>query len=393
MELENIRVRVTESIKKRKRDGKSPGGKYVSLGYRRLTDEKGESYLAINDKEAKIIRNIYDSYISGMNVIEIARDLNEKNYKTRTNSKFVESSIIRILKNPIYIGKIKLYETDENKRSKRLKLIDGLHKPIISIDIWNNVQAMMNENKIVKRNHENYLFSGKIICYKCGAKMYGVWSGSGKNKRLYYRCHNSYRVKSCNSAAIRVDVVDNILIESLTLLINSSMFMESLNANLVKEVQRYRTKNLNIDTLQVELQSLEKRRQYLTEQFQSGIIEETMFVNSKKLFTERFNYLLNQLKSINNSDYLLNQKTITLIKKDVDIFVNKLSMILHNSKNNIEYKSEVINELVEFIQLDKTGEPRFNIQITQNLFNKMLNNGKNDMYDNLAFTFIINKKK
>ena len=49
---------------------------------------KGNTYFAINEEEAKVIRLIFDSYLQGLNVTEIAVKLNQMNYKTRTNLQF-----------------------------------------------------------------------------------------------------------------------------------------------------------------------------------------------------------------------------------------------------------------------------------------------------------------
>ena len=169
LELENIKIRTTESRLKRYREGKSLGGQYVSLGYKRLTNERGDTYFDIVEDEAKVIRYIFNSYASGMGKIEIIDNLNKQGYKTRANNEFMKSSIDRILKNPIYIGQIRYNNPERNKRRNKDEpiIVDGDHEPIISMDTWERVQKRLKRYKItIKRNFEEYLFSTKIICNK-----------------------------------------------------------------------------------------------------------------------------------------------------------------------------------------------------------------------------------
>ena len=63
--------------------------------------------LAINEEEAKIVKQIYKWYTEeGFGAAKIANMLNEKGIKTKRNCNFSQNAICRILTNEIYIGKI-----------------------------------------------------------------------------------------------------------------------------------------------------------------------------------------------------------------------------------------------------------------------------------------------
>ena len=63
--------------------------------------------LAINEEEAKVIRQIYQWYTEeGYGAAKIANMLNEKGLTTKRNCKWSQNAICRILTNEIYTGKI-----------------------------------------------------------------------------------------------------------------------------------------------------------------------------------------------------------------------------------------------------------------------------------------------
>ena len=63
--------------------------------------------LAINEEEAKVIRQIYQWYTEeGYGAAKIANMLNEKGLTTKRNCKWSQNAICRILTNEIYTGKV-----------------------------------------------------------------------------------------------------------------------------------------------------------------------------------------------------------------------------------------------------------------------------------------------
>ena len=106
IERENIRVQTMEGRIQKAREGKWNGG-FAPYGY---ILEKGQ--LFVNEEEAEAIRVIFDQYVhTDMGANGLARYLaNHGIYKIqRQNGKkplFDAALIRRILKNPVYCGKI-----------------------------------------------------------------------------------------------------------------------------------------------------------------------------------------------------------------------------------------------------------------------------------------------
>ena len=92
------------------------------FGYDKIPDERYT--LKINEEEAKIVKEIFESYVyKGIGTTKIAWNLNDRGIRTKkTKSKWVQTSIVRMLKNPIYTGRV------TNKKSEVTDFITGTRK-------------------------------------------------------------------------------------------------------------------------------------------------------------------------------------------------------------------------------------------------------------------------
>jgi site-specific DNA recombinase len=70
------------------------------------------------------------------------------------------STIHKILRNRLYTGQF-----DWNG-----KLYQGKHEPLVSLDLWERVQAVMDGRYTKKSKHggREFAFSGLIACAQCG---------------------------------------------------------------------------------------------------------------------------------------------------------------------------------------------------------------------------------
>lgn len=217
IERENILVQTMEGRKQKAREGKWNGGQ-APFGYN--LDSKN-STLTINPEEAEIVKIIFEQFISSdMGGDAIAEYLNQRGYsKKRTRAQelsyFTRGTIMKILDNPVYIGKIAYGKNVTEKvkgtrdQYKRVKtddylLADGLHEAIIDQETWEAAKIKRRTtgvkwNKTHSLEHEHIL-SGIIKCPLCGASLAGTVRRR-KNKKteeykddFYYRCLHRKRI-------------------------------------------------------------------------------------------------------------------------------------------------------------------------------------------------------
>lgn len=105
--------------------------------------------MRIVEREAKIVRAVFEAYLKAGFLLETARVVNAAGNRTRrwVSSRgrehgglaFDTQSIHRILTNPAYIGKIRSVR-GTNQAGGKGEIIDGLHEPIVEQRLWDAVQ-------------------------------------------------------------------------------------------------------------------------------------------------------------------------------------------------------------------------------------------------------------
>ncbi len=127
----------------------SPGllGFNPPFGYRIQDND-----LAIVPEEAVTVRHIFDRYSAGERMSEIARSLNSAEILTRRGSAWTKWSISHLLHNPAYAG----------FRRWDGFLVPSTHEPIISSELFNQVQTLISEHvKDARHRHIVELASGQ----------------------------------------------------------------------------------------------------------------------------------------------------------------------------------------------------------------------------------------
>lgn len=157
----------------------------VVFGKSMLGYDVEDGKMAINSEGAEIVKLIFHKYaIEKKGTSVIARELREAGYKSFSgNTKWTNTSILRIIKNEKYVGDLiqkKTYTPDflthkkkYNRDAEDKVCLAEHHEAIIDRDTWNLAQTELqkrNRHGEAASGHSNrYLFSGKIKCGICGA--------------------------------------------------------------------------------------------------------------------------------------------------------------------------------------------------------------------------------
>lgn len=131
----------------------------------------------INPETAPIVRKIYSDFLGGVPVITIARRLNELGIRTTRGNAWENRTVEYILRNPVYIGKIRW---NPKRRTRRdyddpdIMIVDGTHEPIISEEVFDAAQELIEKNKRKHQKHvssvisSEYMLHGLVKCSACG---------------------------------------------------------------------------------------------------------------------------------------------------------------------------------------------------------------------------------
>ncbi|MFH1036785.1 MAG: recombinase family protein, partial [Patescibacteria group bacterium] len=132
----------------------------------------------------------------------------EMNFKTKGSKHLSLSNIYIILKNTFYYG---IFEYPD----KSGNWYTGLHKPIISQDLYNKVQEQLVRSEINKNNRE-FAFTKLISCGLCGSgitacEKFKNQKNGNVHRYVYYGCTRS-KDKNCTCGYIREEeIIDQII--------------------------------------------------------------------------------------------------------------------------------------------------------------------------------------
>lgn len=207
---ENVRWGKQKSM----RDGKVSLAYSRFLGYKKGADGRPE----IVEEEAAIIRKIYDLFLSGKTINEIAAILTSMGVLTPAGrTKWSVSTVRSILSNEKYKGEALLQKTfTVDYLTKEVRKNNGevpsvrvrnSHEPIIEPEVFDRVQEILAEStKRRAKVRTRHPFAGKLVCGDCGS-FYGhkVWRlrSTGEHYNVWYCNHKYDGDKTCDSPRLR----------------------------------------------------------------------------------------------------------------------------------------------------------------------------------------------
>lgn len=183
-------------------------GNYIAkdapYGYRKVSYKEGTETihtLEIISEEAAAIRMAYDLFINkGCGYANIAHALDEYGYRPRFAEHWSPAALKDMMENPVYTGKIRwnhrkaekhmengILKTSRPKKKEGCLLIDGRHKPIISIETYNAALERRSKNTRTKaQTTVRNPLSGILFC-NCG-------------RAMSYRTYKNTKTGICKSA-------------------------------------------------------------------------------------------------------------------------------------------------------------------------------------------------
>lgn len=224
-------------------------------------DKVNKKYV-INEQEAEIVREVFNTYLSGKTSQQIADGLAERGIKNKELT-FKENQIYTMLHNEKYTGIYKIHD----------QVYDNIFPAIITTDLFERTQkrlAMFARGKHVP--DVSYLLRGKIKCGRCG-KSYVAWTGRDRygNTRRYYRCDgNTHPCKS-----IKKDTLENIVANAITETFGKDKALDSAVDFILKRQSEKIKQNTELALLEKELASIIKSIAGIMKAIEMGVVTET----------------------------------------------------------------------------------------------------------------------
>ena len=170
---------------------------FAPLGYRNVAGPGGKRVIEPDPELAPIIPRMFEWYASGQySLVQVTKMAQAEGMVfCKSNDPVPKATVHKILRNRIYTGK---FDWDG-------KTYSGVHSPLVTPDLWEHVQAVLDgrfANRQRKVKHD-FAFSGLISCGHCGCSLVGELK---KGRYVYYHC-TGYKGK-CPEPYTREEVLE-----------------------------------------------------------------------------------------------------------------------------------------------------------------------------------------
>ena len=278
---EELAQKVNRGIRESWLKGNCTGG-YLMYGY-----DRKDKKLYINEYEASIVVDIFTMYSQGFNAKTILNKLNQNGIVRKTGKPFNEKAIYLMLHNKKYTGIL-----EHNG-----EVYDKVYPRIISDDLWEKVQLINEDNKIVpsrKKEVFEYFLSGKLYCGLCKERMSGE-SGTSKTGDIhyYYVCLSQRKNRhDCKVKSVKKSLLEDMVINHTLAFLKNDKAIDFLSEkiyNLHMQILKDDTA-LNIlikqkdDAVKASNNLIKAIEQgIITEQTKSRLIELEKFIMQKEI--------------------------------------------------------------------------------------------------------------
>lgn len=297
IERDKISSRTISGTYQAKKEGYFTGK--APYGYDNFRDELKKSTL-IPNQNSRFVQKAFAEVAMNIESVETIR----KKLK-QEGMKLEKSAFSELLKNIVYIGKIKVPEF----KKESAMVVDGKHEALIDLETFNKVQAVFKGKRWhgTKPNHKNLEFPLRdfLTCEVCGGQITGSTSQGRSKKYAYYHCRNKCKTR--------------VSVDDAHMKIGSILFNLQINENikdLFSDVLKNSETQINGDrTIQL------KDKIELQKSLKAKIEDAEDLFLSKDITKERFNSIVEringQLSEVNNEIEILSTSTDS-IKTYVD---------------------------------------------------------------------------
>lgn len=353
----DISEKVKSSVMAKKNQGKYATGS-TPFGYKK--NENNPNELLIVHEEADVIKHIFELSLSGKNLTQICRVLNDekimtplefKNLRKKQNRKelrqerkyWQQGTVRNILTNESYIGNMVYNKSVQAevggsrtivKPREEWKIFENHHPAIISREVFDEVQGKYFRRKAVDRKPILYALKGKIYCGYCGRRLKIMKLADGK---LFYYCPNQKlsSENECVSESISNEMLERIVLKEIRMQITGLADLKRAKDALAEKYCKIMKKTGRVAAdVEKEISELTERKADLLETYHAGAYTREQYMEGRKQLDQQI------------SD---RQKQMDEYEKQLDACGNLLKADTRNYEEFLQYAGfeAVTKEMVD----------------------------------------------
>ena len=271
--------------------------------------------LIIDEAEAKIVRRIFQSYLTGKGVNEIAAELTNEQIRRKDGCTYwFHSSISYILANEKYIGDAllqKTFSTDtlpfctvRNTGQKDRYYVQNSHPWIICKADFERIKSLIksrSEYYCHGRTARQYPLSKKIQCGKCGHTFKRKLGNGGKT---YWVCGNHYQSKeNCSMKQICEGEIYSAFIRLCNKLKHNSRYILTPLLDQLLALKSHETKNnVRIGEINKEIAELNEQNLVLNRLRSKGYMDSAVFMEQVNIINQKIAHLRGTRRKLLDKD-------------------------------------------------------------------------------------------
>jgi site-specific DNA recombinase len=267
----------------------------------------------IDPVSGPLVREVFELYASGrFGLNALTKELGSIGLRGKKGHAVTRNGVHRILRNPFYIGLIRIH--------KEKMTFEGNHERLIPKSLFDRVQDVLKGKRVRGNTIHHFKYSRLIRCQTCGRSLIADLK---KEKYVYYRCHTT----ACPLTNVPEGSVEDELLKTIQTFQMTPEELEVLDIEVeAKRIEADPQKKNEREALNFKLVSLDERKSKLTDAYLDGALDRADYEQRKTaLHMERLN-LEEQLQIVDSGTSLAMTELehyVTLVK-DAQALTNLL---------------------------------------------------------------------
>ena len=288
---ENLAQEVVRGMREAASRGFFLGSK-APFGYRRVKVSDGmkeRPTLEVDPATAPVVKEIFESSLSGYGLKEICRTLNDRGITNR-GKRWYKGGLHYLLTNEAYTGTAVWGRTTKVEKAQDPVRVEGAWPALVSRELFDDVQQAMRDRapKVQRpgRVGSKFLLSGLLKCGVCGRPYSGQGAKSGQF--AYYVCGTLFRegAGTCSARYLNAPRVEDFIVEKIRERILTEETIVELVTLMAEEIDAMAGElSGRLEVIEAELGDVRKRLERLYEALETS--ELTLEVLSPRIFSLR----------------------------------------------------------------------------------------------------------
>ena len=288
---ENLAEDVTRGMREAASRGFFLGSK-APFGYRRVKVSDGmkeRPTLEVDPATAPVVKEIFESSLSGYGLKEVCRTLNDRGITNR-GKRWYKGGLHYLLTNEAYTGTAVWGRTTKVEKAQDPVRVEGAWPALVSRELFDAVQQAMRDRapKVQRpgRVGSKFLLSGLLKCGVCGRPYSGQGAKSGQF--AYYVCGTLFRegAGTCSARYLNAPRVEDFIVEKIRERILTEETIVELVTLVAEEIDAMAGElSGRLEVIEAELRDVRKRLERLYEALETS--ELTLEVLSPRIFSLR----------------------------------------------------------------------------------------------------------